>query len=257
MKWNAELYDDKHAFVFKYGESVLELLDIEPGERILDLGCGTGHLTNEIKTLGADVIGMDASGEMVESAANSYPRIEFLVKDAAGFYFDETFDAVFSNATLHWIHQADDVIKCVYNSLKPGGRFVAEMGGKGNMKQMIAATQQVLEKHGYCKLAERTPWYFPSLAEYTGVLEKAGFRVTFAAHFDRPTLLQDGPTSVAKWLNMFGGIYFEGIEETERQQILAEITDILEPDYNDNGEWYADYVRLRFVAVKEDMRSEI
>jgi trans-aconitate methyltransferase len=251
MKWNAELYDDKHAFVFQYGESVLELLDIKPGERILDLGCGTGHLTNEIKNHGADVVGIDASAEMVGRAVKSYPGIDFLVNDATDFGFDEQFDAIFSNATLHWIHEPDKAIKCVYNSLKPGGRFVAEMGGKGNMQQMIAATQQVLEKYGHSALAKKQAWYFPSLAEYTGKLEKAGFRVTFAAHFDRPTLLQDGRAGVEKWLNMFGAIFFEGIEEIEMQQILAEITDILEPDYNDNGEWYADYVRLRFVAVKE------
>ncbi|MDP9047921.1 MAG: class I SAM-dependent methyltransferase [Bacteroidota bacterium] len=251
MKWNAELYDNKHAFVFEYGESVLELLDIKPGECILDLGCGTGHLTREIKNQGAVVTGMDASADMIGVASAKYPEIGFVVADGSDFYFDEPFDAVFSNATLHWIHKADEAIKCVYNSLKPGGRFVGEMGGKGNMKQMITATQQVLERYGYGTLAEKEPWYFPSLSEYTGKLEKAGFRVTLAAHFDRPTLLKDGPTSVAKWLSMFGDMYFEGIEETEKEQILAEITDILEPDYNDNGEWYADYVRLRFAAVKE------
>ena len=251
MKWNAELYDDKHAFVFQYGESVLELLDIKPGERILDLGCGTGHLTHEIKNNGANVVGIDASAEMVEKAAKAYPDVDFKVADATDFHFEEKFDAVFSNATLHWVHKADEAIKCVYDSLKPGGRFVAEMGGKDNMKHMIAATQQVLEQHGQHKLAQRKAWYFPSLGEYTGKLEKAGFRVTFAMHFDRPTLLQDGRTGVSKWLNMFGDTFFEGIEETEKQQILAEITNLLEPDYNVDGNWYADYVRLRFVALKE------
>jgi trans-aconitate methyltransferase len=251
MKWNAELYDDKHAFVFQYGESVLELLDVKPGERILDLGCGTGHLTNEIKSHGAEVTGIDASADMIARATETYPGVNFKVADATDFHFDEKFDAVFSNATLHWIHKADEAIKCVYESLKPGGRFVAEMGGRDNMKDMIAATQQVLQQHGYHKLAERRAWYFPSLGEYTGKLEKAGFRVTMAMHFDRKTLLQGGRTGVSKWLNMFGPTFFEGIEETEKQQILAEITDLLEPTYNVNGNWYADYVRLRFVAVKE------
>lgn len=250
MKWNAELYDDKHAFVFQYGESVLELLDIKPSERILDLGCGTGHLTQEIKNHGAEVVGIDASAEMIGQASRKYPDISFAVADATDFHFDEKFDAVFSNATLHWIHKADEAIGHIYDSLKTDGRFVAEMGGKDNMKQMIAATQQVLEKHGYHKLAERKAWYFPSLGEYTSKLEKAGFRVTFAIHFDRPTLLQDSRAGVTKWLNMFGDTFFEGIEETEKQQILTEITDILEPHYNHDGQWYADYVRLRFVAIK-------
>jgi trans-aconitate methyltransferase len=252
MKWNAELYDDKHAFVFQYGESVLELLDVKPGERILDLGCGTGHLTQEIKDHGAEVVGIDASAEMIETASKKFPEVRFAVADAADFHFDEPFDAVFSNAALHWVHKADDAIKCVYDSLKPGGRFVAEMGGKDNVKHMMAAAKQVLEKYGHSDLAEKKAWYFPSLGEYAGKLEKAGFRVTFAIHFDRPTLLQDGRIGVVKWLNMFGGTFFEGIGETKKQQILDEITDILEPRYNKNGEWYADYVRLRFVAVKEN-----
>src|SRR6185312_12370964 len=163
MKWNAELYDDKHAFVFQYGESVLELLDVKAGERVLDLGCGTGHLTNEIKNQGAEVIGIDASAEMVSKAAKTYPDIDFRVADAAGFHFDEKFDAVFSNAVLHWVHKADEAIKCVYDSLKTGGRFVAEMGGKGNNAHILATTRQVLEKHGYPQLANKKPWYFPSL----------------------------------------------------------------------------------------------
>ncbi|MDF2430915.1 MAG: hypothetical protein JWP44_546 [Mucilaginibacter sp.] len=251
MKWDAELYDDKHAFVFEYGESVLELLDIKPGERILDLGCGTGHLTHEIKDHGAVVTGIDASADMIVHASKAYPDIDFVVADGTNFHFDEPFDAVFSNAALHWIHDADEAIGCVYNCLKPGGRFVAEMGGKGNMEHMIAATQQVLAQHGFSDLAKRKAWYFPSLGEYAGKLEKQGFKVTYALHFDRKTLLQDGRQGVTKWLNMFGPTFFEGIEEKEKQQILTEITDLLQPYYNDNGQWYADYKRLRFIAVKE------
>jgi trans-aconitate methyltransferase len=197
MKWNAELYDDKHAFVFEYGENVLELLDVKRRERVLDLGCGTGHLTQRIHERGGVVTGIDSSPE-----------------------------------------------------LKPGGRFVAEMGGKGNVQHLIEATQQVLRQHGYDKLAEKKLWYFPSMGEYTSRLEKQGFRVTFAAHFDRKTLLQDGRQGVAKWLNMFGPTFFEGIAKAEKEQILKEITDILEPHYNENGAWYADYKRLRFIALK-------
>ena len=230
---------------------MLELLEIKPGDRILDLGCGTGHLTNEIKNNGAEVIGIDASVDMIAKAKESYPGVAFMVADAADFHFDEPFDAVFSNAVLHWVHKADDAIKCVYDSLKTGGRFVAEMGGKGNNAHILAATREVLEKHGYAHLAKKKPWYFPSMGDYTTRLENAGFRVTSAIHFDRPTLLQDGRDGVAKWLSMFGDTFFEGIDEAEQQQIVAEITDLLEPYYNNNGEWHIDYVRLRFVAVKE------
>jgi trans-aconitate methyltransferase len=215
MKWNADLYDDNHSFVFQYGENVLELLKIKPGERVLDLGCGTGYLASQIKAQGGVVIGADASPEMIAKAKAEYPDVDFVVADGTSFHFDEPFDAVFSNATLHWIKDADAVIKNVYNSLKPGGRFVAEMGGKGNMAQIIAATTTVLNKYGYGDNKANNPWYFPSTAEYATKLEAAGFRVTFTAHFDRPTLLQDGRQGVGKWLNMFGPSFFKNIPATE------------------------------------------
>ncbi len=251
MKWNAELYDNKHDFVFQYGESVLELLDIKPGERILDLGCGTGPLTNKIKEHGAEVIGIDASEDMIAKAKESFPGLTFLVADAADFHFDEPFDAVFSNAVLHWVHKADEAIKCVYNSLKPGGRFVAEMGGKGNNQLMLAAASEVLRKHGYIKGDITIPWYFPSVAEYATKLEAGGFRVTFTAHFDRPTLLHDGREGIANWFSVFGSALFQQIPAAELPQILNEITDLLQPTNEADGQWYADYKRLRFVAIKE------
>jgi len=251
MKWNAELYDDKHSFVFEYGENVLELLDVKRREHILDLGCGTGHLTERIQERGAVVTGIDASAEMIKLAQEKYPSVHFEVADGADFHFEKPFDAVFSNATLHWILNPDAAIKCVYDSLKTGGRFVAEMGGQGNVAQLRAATKQVLEAHGYHKQAEAKNWYFPSLGEYTTRLEKQGFRVTFAAHFDRKTPLQDGEQGVAKWIAMFGAQYLIGIPKEEKEQILNEITNILEPAYNEDGQWYADYKRLRFIAIKE------
>lgn len=251
MKWNADLYDSKHSFVFQYGENVLELLNVKPGERVLDLGCGTGYLASQIKAQGADVIGIDPSVEMIEKAKATYPEVEFVVADGTKYQFDEPFDAVFSNATLHWIKDADALTKNVYASLKPGGRFVAEMGGKGNMAQIVAATTTVLNKYGYGDNKANNPWYFPSTAEYAAKLETAGFRVTFTAHFNRPTLLQDGRQGVAKWLQMFGSTFFKNIPDKELKQILEEITDILQPDYEKDGEWYADYKRLRFIAVRE------
>jgi len=250
MKWNADLYDDKHSFVFQYGENVLELLDLKPGERVLDLGCGTGYLAHEMQLQGGNVIGADASPEMVAKAKATYPEVNFVVADGTSFHFDEPFNAVFSNATLHWIKDAGAVIKNVYNSLNKGGRFVAEMGGKGNMAHIIAATTTVLNKHGYGANINNNPWYFPSPAEYAAKLEAAGFRVTFMAHFDRPTLLQDGRQGVDKWLKMFGPSFFKNIPQDKLQPMLDEITDMLEPAYEKDGQWYADYVRLRFIAVK-------
>jgi trans-aconitate methyltransferase len=250
MKWNADLYDSKHSFVSQYGENVLELLDVKPGERVLDLGCGTGYLASQIKAQGAEVIGADPSPEMIAKAKFTYPDVDFVVASGADFRFDEPFDAVFSNATLHWITDADPMIRNVYNHLKPGGRFVAEMGGKGNVEQTVAATAKVLDKYGYGANKANNPWYFPSTAEYAAKLEAAGFRVIFTAHFDRPTLLQDGRQGVVKWLQMFGSSFFKDIPGDTLKQILEDITDLLEPDYNKNGDWYSDYKRLRFVAVR-------
>jgi trans-aconitate methyltransferase len=251
MKWNADLYDDKHAFVFQYGESVLELLDVKSGERILDLGCGTGPLTKQIQEKGAEVVGIDASVEMIGKARQNFPELEFRVVDATDFSFDEPFDAVFTNATLHWVKNADAVIKNVYNVLKPGGRFVGEFGGKGNNQLMMAATATVLKKYGYVKGNFIITWYYPSTAEYAAKLEAGGFRVTFATHFDRPTLLQDGREGMVKWFNMFGALIFEAVSAAELPQILNEITDLLQPTCEVDGQWYADYKRLRFIAVKE------
>lgn len=251
MKWNADLYDDKHSFVSQFGENVLELLDVKPGESILDIGCGTGDLTKQIQEKGADVLGTDFSAEMIAQARFKYPTVNFDVADAASFTVEYPYDAVFSNAALHWVHNAGGVIKSVYEALKPGGRFVAEMGGKGNIGKLRAAIKQVLTKNGYTMQAETNIWYFPSLGEYTSLLELHGFRVTFAAHFDRKTPLQDGDKGVAKWIKMFGAQYFTGIPEAEQPKLLQEITEILEPHYNENGQWYADYKRLRFIAIKE------
>jgi trans-aconitate methyltransferase len=251
MKWNAELYDNKHAFVSQYGQSVLALLDVKTGERIVDLGCGTGDLASQIREQGADVVGIDASPDMIAQAKVKYPELDFIVANATDFHFDEPFDAVFTNAVLHWIHDADGVIKSVYNVLKPGGRFVGEFGGKDNNKLMLAAASAVLNKYGYSHGDIIIPWYFPSTAEYASRLEACGFRVTFTSHFDRPTLLQDGRDGITKWFSMFGSSIFEKVPAAELTQILNEITDLLQPTNEVDGQWYADYKRLRFVAIKE------
>jgi trans-aconitate methyltransferase len=251
MKWNAELYDQKHAFVYQFGENVLETLDAKAGEHILDIGCGTGYLTQQIQNAGAIVKGTDYSPEMIAQAKESYPEVAFEVADAGNFDEAGKYDAVFSNAALHWVKNQDGMMDSVYKSLKPGGRFVAEMGGKGNVQQTVNAIRSVLGKYGYDNVDAANPWYFPSTAEYATRLEAAGFRVTFTSHFDRKTPLQDGREGVGKWLTMFGSSFFAGIPEDKLKQILNEITDILEPAYNDNGQWYSDYKRLRFIAVKE------
>lgn len=253
MKWNAELYDQKHNFVYQYGEDVLSMLEPKAGEFILDLGCGSGFLTNEIREQGAQVLGVDSSAEMIEKAKKSFPGTEFKVINATDLGFDASFNAVFSNAVLHWIKAEDQpkMMNAVFTALKPGGRFVAEIGGKGNVGLMISTLRKVLNQYGYPQQAEMDYLFFPSVREYTSMLEKAGFKVIYAAHFDRETLLQDQADGVKKWITMFASDFFIGVKEAHQPEILNEVAEQLQPFYEKNGEWYADYKRLRFIAVKE------
>lgn len=155
------LYDQKHGFITHFGTDLLPLLEPQPGERILDLGCGTGHLTAQIAGAGADVIGIDHSPEMVAQARAAYPEFRFQQADAADFTFDTPFDAVFSNATLHWIPAQEAVIACVWRALKPGGRFVVEFGGKGNVATLIGGLFDALRAFDQ-PVPSRLPWYFPA-----------------------------------------------------------------------------------------------
>ena len=251
MKWNAELYDQKHAFVYGFGENLAQVLAVKPGDRVLDLGCGTGYLTNLLRAAGADITGFDSSAEMVQQARLNHPETRYEVANAEDFNFGANYDAVFSNAVLHWVKNHAAMMRSVYNSLKPGGRFVAEMGGKGNVDLLVNATRQVLNLHGYAQQAQTQVWRFPALGEYTSELEQAGFRVTYATHFDRKTPLEDGDQGVAKWITMFGSQFFMGIDDESKAQMLQQITGLLKPHYCENGQWYADYKRLRFIAIKE------
>ncbi len=259
MKWNAELYDQKHDFVFKYGESFLQLLELKPGEHILDLGCGSGYLTDTIRQEGAVVLGVDSSPEMIAKAKQNYPQTEFKVADATDLGFDASFNAIFSNAVLHWIKAPDQpkMINAVFMALKSGGRFVAEMGGKGNVGRMISVLRKILDQYGYRQQSEKEYLFFPSVGEYTSMLEKAGFTVTYAALFDRETLLKDQAEGVKQWIMMFASDFFIGVKEAHQTEILQELTKQLEPYYQRNGEWYADYKRLRFTAIKEVASIEL
>jgi trans-aconitate 2-methyltransferase len=246
--WNPTLYDSGHRYVFQYGEDVLKLLAPQLGEHILDLGCGTGHLAQKIADEGTQVIGLDSAASMIEQARQHYPGLQFVVGDATSFAFDEPFDAVFSNAALHWIPAAEQVIACVWNVLKPGGRFVAELGGKTNIQRTQRAVYDVLDQLGYPNLRFH-PYYFPSVGEYTSLLEKQGFRVTFAAHFDRPTAVEGGVTS---WLEMYAADIVQGLPDSARTTFFQQVEDRLRPTQHHDGTWYIDYVRLRFVAIKEN-----
>lgn len=249
MKWNSNLYDGKHDFVSKYGEEVIGLLDPKKGEEILDVGCGTGDLAELVREKGAQVTGIDSSAEMIEAAKQKFPLIDFHVQSVTGFSFDKKFDAVFSNAALHWILEKEKAVQQMYNCLKPNGRLVAEMGGKGNVANIINALKNALDKNGFTENSKTQTWYFPSLSEYASLLEQNGFRVIFATHFDRETLLKE-ETGVKNWLRMFATSYLEGIENDKIQNILEDAEQQLRKTNYRDGKWYADYKRLRIVAVK-------
>lgn len=250
MKWNSDLYTAKHAFVFNYGESLIELLAPKKEERILDLGCGTGELTHQISLICKDVVGMDKSAEMIEKAKREFPEVEFLVENAADFKFPEKFNAIFSNATLHWVTDYQSAVKCMYDNLLPAGRIVIEFGGKGNVQSIVNKLKEALEKRDYKKEAKMNPWYFPSIGEYSTELEKVGFKVSYAEHYDRPTKLADKETGIKDWIMMFGKVFFAEVTKEDIAEIAQEVQTDLQSKlfYDDN--WFADYKRIRVIAEK-------
>lgn len=248
--WNTALYDGKNAFVWKHGQGVVELLSPQPGERILDLGCGTGHLTNEIASVGADVIGLDKSSSMIEEARRLYPALVFEIGDATDFHFDRRFDAVFSNAAIHWMGDQRAVARCIWEALKSGGRFVAEFGGKRNIHAIRTALTNAVHAAGETVNAEPFARYYPTIGEYATLLEEQGFRVTFATHFDRPTRLEDGDKGLRNWLLTFTDNIIESLPENKRESVIARVERELRPTLFRDGSWFADYRRIRMVAVK-------
>ena len=253
-KWNSALYDEKHSFVWKLAAGVLELLEPKPGERILDLGCGTGHLTEKIAEVGARVIGVDRSPEMIRQAKEKYPALRFEVMDARELTLDGPFDAVFSNATLHWINEPARVIAGIAKLLKPGGRFVAEFGGKGNTAELLKAVSRAWAKLALPGAAPH-PWYYPSVAEYSGLLERYGLEVTYAILFDRPTPLDDSERGLRNWLEMFGARFVENLPDTKGVRLKEEIEEELRPILFRDGHWTMDYRRLRVVAKRSALTS--
>ncbi|WP_293176546.1 MULTISPECIES: class I SAM-dependent methyltransferase [unclassified Microcoleus] len=249
--WNTDLYEQQHAFVWQYGESLLELLAPQAGEGILDLGCGTGQLTAKIAESGAFVQGIDSSLAMISTAKSNYPHINFVAADARNFQVEEPLDAVFSNAVLHWIKQPDAAIACVEKALKPGGRFVAEFGGKGNVGAIARALLNVLSEIGCEEPQSLNPWYFPSIGEYALLLENHGFDVSYAVLFDRPTPLEGGSAGMVNWIEMFAGGFLSGLSPFVRSRAIKQVEERLRPALYRDGNWSADYRRIRVVAVKK------
>lgn len=247
--WNAELYDHRHAFVYEQAAELIELLRPCADERILDVGCGTGHLTARIADAGAQVMGIDASPEMIGQARHNYPQLEFQMADVRDFRSAEPFDAVFSNAALHWIQPPEEAVRTMAAVLRPGGRLVAEFGGRGNVQQILLGLSEAVRAVIGGPVAAVNPWYFPSVAEYAGLLEREHLEVRYAVLFDRPTPLEDGEAGMANWLSMFGQPCLAAVPAEQRATVLAEAIERMRPRLFRDGDWLADYRRLRIMAV--------
>ena len=241
-RWTSDSYRTNAAYVPALGAAVFELLNPRIGERILDIGCGEGALTEKIVAAGATVVGVDASADMV--AAATARGLDARVMNAERLPFVHEFDAVFSNAALHWVRDHDAMLAGVHRALKPGGRFVAEFGGHGNIAAIQVAIRSVLEHRGWKANVHR---YYATPAEYTARLEAHGFGVRSIDLIQRPTPL---PTGMRGWLETFERATLDGLAPDPRESFLQEVEDLLREEVCDSyGNWTAHYVRLRFLAT--------
>ncbi len=239
--WARETYRQNAAYVPALGAAVFELLNPQAGERILDLGCGEGTLTEKIAGTGAEVVGIDASEEMIAGAKAR--GLDARLMDAEQLRFEHEFDGVFSNAVLHWVRDHDAMLEGVHRALKPGGRFVAEFGGHGNLAAIQVAIRSVLARRGWTTNILR---YYATETEYAGRLERHGFVVRQIALIPRPTPL---PTGIRGWLDTFERATLDRIPPEQLESFLQEVEDLLRAEICDReGNWTAHYVRLRFKA---------
>ncbi|MEM7569089.1 MAG: class I SAM-dependent methyltransferase [Pseudomonadota bacterium] len=244
--WSAADYAENARFVPTLaGPVLLDMLAAKPGERILDLGCGDGALTVQIAETGADVLGVDGDGNMVAAAVAMGVTAQCV--DGQALSFENEFDAVFTNAALHWMLDAPAVAAGVFKALKPGGRYVGEFGGFGNIAAVQAAARAVMQARGFA-LPGALPHYYPTDEDYTALLEQAGFATVNASLIPRPTPL---PTGLIGWLETFGDSLLPGVPDDQHASMFEEMCTLLKPCLcTPGGTWFADYIRLRFTAEK-------
>ena len=244
QQWNPSQYAQNARYVADLGTPVLDLLAPQPGERILDLGCGDGVLTAKLQAVGCDVVGVDASEAMVVATQNLGIAASVMSGESLTFE-SESFDAVFTNAALHWMKRPNAVATGVYRVLKSSGRFVGEFGGAGNVATIEGAIASALSARN---IQVESPWFFPHPDEYRQILEAAGFTVESIDLIPRPTPL---PGNVSGWLETFAQLYTDPLHPSDRPAFMAEVVEALQPHLCDaDGNWTADYVRLRFIAIK-------
>jgi SAM-dependent methyltransferase len=245
QNWSPDVYEKNARYVSELGLPIVQLLNPQPGERILDLGCGDGTLTKVIAGEGCDVVGVDSSSALVAAAL----KLGLCVDEISAYdiAYQEEFDAVFSNAALHWMTDADRVIEKVYEALRPGGRFVGELGGHKNCKTIQDALVAELERRGFDGWSVN-PWYFPTEEGYRTKLQKAGFVVRSIQMIPRPTPLPEG---MLGFLETFAGSFASVLRPDEREEFLVDVCRRTKPSLCDSeGQWVANYRRLRFEAHK-------
>jgi trans-aconitate methyltransferase len=246
QRWNARLYAENARFVGDLADTVVELLRLGRGERILDIGCGDGYLTERLVKKGARVVGLDFSTELAASARAR--GIDVRVGDAETMDFRREFDGIFSNAALHWMLRPEAVVAGVERALKPGGRFVGEFAGAGNARQVRREIHRALERRGFDP-ADVDPWYLPTAEAYGRILQEGGLQVSSIELFDRPVVID---CTLSDWIRTFGSPYLAVLrDEIAKVDFLNEVTRRLAPLLlNPDGRWTVDYTRLRFRAEK-------
>ena len=249
--WNADDYARTASFVPKLGAHLIDRLAPRAGEVVLDLGCGDGTLTAAIAASGARVIGIDSSPEMLAAARTR--GLDVRLMSAERLELEERFDAVFSNAVLHWVTDLDGAVERIARHLKPGGRFVGEFGGHGNVAAILTAILATLATRGIDG-RPLNPWHYPTADAFAALLVRHGFAVDEAVLVPRPTPLDAG---MAAWIKTFGGAFLAALPESDRARFAEDVADLLAPSLRDpDGHWTADYVRLRFTATKRESSND-
>lgn len=247
ITWDADAYKSNFSFVHDYGKDVLGLIDADKGAFVVDLGCGNGELTCELKSRGFRALGVDASQDMLAVAKKTYPEVDFTLGDGLDFRLEEKADVIFSNAVFHWIDRdkQDKLAGNIAGNLKPGGKLVCEFGGLGCAESVHAALEKHFSKRG---LFYPRTFFFPSIGEYASILERHCFKVEYAVLFDRPTP-QKTPDGLADWINMFVKKPFENMGQELKRDILDDVRGELKGRLFIDGRWVIDYVRIRVRAV--------
>ena len=253
MEWNADKYFETCGRVTEHGMKLVDVLRQMPCEKVLDLGCGTGVLTHEISEFVQEVTGIDSSSAMIEKARSSYPGLQFQVMDACALTWEDTFDAVFSNAVFHFIKEQGILLDSIHKALKADGALICEFGAMGNIAALLDAVETACTKRGKNYLLR---FYYPAADEYRGLLEKHGFSVDSLVNHDLDTRLQEGEVSLRNWITQIFQIEMEWFDPAERTIILDEIESALRPTHWDGAQWHLPNRRIQLIARKGGCAAE-